>query len=88
MLFKRKKVPYDEISITDDALFRVITSPHPNECIGQRLFENIAIAVIGFLAEYVTVVVTFCLESCRSAFVGHDPVVIGLFGVVGPQVIF
>ena len=52
-----------------------VTLPGPDERVGQRLFEDLAIAVPRCPAEYVTVVVAFCLEGRGGPLVGHHPIV-------------
>ncbi len=52
------------------------------------MLEHPSVAVSGVTAEKVTVVVTFGLECGCSAVIGHDPVVVGLFGVLGSIVEF
>ena len=64
-------------------LFIVVTTPDPDEGIGQRLLEDPAVAVAGAEAENKAVVVTFALSGSGGALAGHDPVVMGFFGVIG-----
>src|SRR5262245_32705002 len=67
--------------------FRVVATPHPHECIRQRLLEHLGIAVSRGPAKYVTVVVASGFEGCRGALVGHYPVVIGFLRIFSPQII-
>src|ERR1700730_10166975 len=64
-----------------------VASPHPDQGVRQRLLKDPAFAVLRRLAEDKTVVVALRLQRRGGALVGHHPVVVGVFRVVGAKVI-
>jgi len=66
----------------------MIASPDPDKRVSQGLLEDAAVAVAGAKAVDEPVVVALGGECCVRAFAGHDPVVVGFFGVLGAEVIF
>src|SRR5262245_23597529 len=66
----------------------LIAAPEPDEGVGQGLLENAAIAVTRGQAEDEAMVVTFGLERRGRTFAGHHPVVMGLLGIFGTQIVF
>ena len=73
---------------SEPASLSVITAPDPHECAGQRLIENMAVAVSGRLAEDEALMITFGLQRGGGAAACHDPVVVSLLGVFRAQVDF
>src|SRR5262245_45863775 len=71
-----------------NALFGVVAAPDPHQGIGQGLLEHAAIAVPGRATEDIAVVVALGFERSRGSLSGHDPVVITLFGILRPVIIF
>src|SRR6188768_2699677 len=64
-----------------------VAAPEPDEGVGEGLVEDFAVAVAGGFAEDEALVVAFGLEGSGGALAGHDPIVIGLLGVLGAEVI-
>src|SRR5688572_30717096 len=69
-------------------LLGVIAAPDPDEGVGQRLIEDLAVAVPGRLAEDETLMVAFGLQRGGGAPAGHHPIAVGFLGVFRAQVVF
>lgn len=66
----------------------MIAAPQPDEGVGQRLLENVSIAVPDAEAVDETMVVALGIERFRGALAGHGPVVMGCLRIVGAEVFF
>ena len=66
----------------------MIPAPDPDKRVGQGLLKNATVAVAGTEAVDEAMVVAFGGEGCVRAFAGHDPVVVGFFGVLGAEIVF
>ena len=72
----------------DATLFGRVAAPGPDQCVGEGLVPDFAVAVAGLEAVHETVIVAGGFEGFGGAFAGHDPVVMGVFGVVFAEVVF
>ena len=66
----------------------MVTAPDPHERISQGFLEDATVAMTCGETEHETVAIAFGIKGGIGALAGHDPIVMGLFGVIWAKIIF
>src|SRR5262245_1700838 len=66
---------------------RPVAAPGPDQGVGQGLFEDAPVAVVGGAAEDKAMVISLGFERRRGALAGHHPVMMRLLRVLGANII-